>query len=246
MDSQIIILSITAASIALMHTIFGPDHYLPFVVLSKARKWSNIKTLWITILCGIGHVGSSVLIGFVGIALGVAVQKLNYFESVRGNIAGWLFITFGLVYAIWGLRKAYKNKPHTHSHFHLNGKKHDHEHTHFVEHSHLHSPGVEGKEVEITDYKKLTPWILFVIFVFGPCEPLIPLVMFPALRHSTMGVISVTTVFSTVTILTMTTIVLLMTTGMKFVKLDKLERYSHALAGFAIFFSGLAVQFLGL
>ena len=60
MNSQIFILSLTAASIALIHTIFGPDHYLPFVVLSKARKWSNLKTVWITILCGIGHVGSSV------------------------------------------------------------------------------------------------------------------------------------------------------------------------------------------
>jgi hypothetical protein len=246
MNSQIIVLSVTAASIALMHTIFGPDHYLPFVVLSKARKWNNFKTLWITILCGIGHVGSSVLIGFVGIALGVAVQKLNYFESVRGNIAGWLFISFGLLYAIWGLRRAFKNKPHTHSHFHLNGKKHAHEHTHFAGHSHVHLESAETENNEAIEYKKLTPWILFVIFVFGPCEPLIPLVMFPALRHSTMGVLSVTAVFGIVTILTMTTIVLLMTTGMKFVKLDKMERYSHALAGFAIFFSGLAVQFLGL
>jgi nickel/cobalt transporter (NicO) family protein len=246
MTSQIIILSLASASIALMHTIFGPDHYLPFVVLSKARKWTNLKTLWITILCGIGHVGSSVLIGFLGIALGIAVTKLNYFESVRGNIAGWLFIAFGLVYAIWGLRRAYKNKPHTHTHFHLNGKKHAHEHTHFVEHSHVHVQSPEAEDVEKIEYKRLTPWILFVIFVFGPCEPLIPLVMFPALQHSTLGVVSVTAVFSIVTILTMTTIVLLMTTGMKFVKLDKMERYSHALAGFAIFFSGLAVQFLGL
>ena len=246
MNSQIFILSLTAASIALIHTIFGPDHYLPFVVLSKARKWSNLKTVWITILCGIGHVGSSVLIGFIGIALGIAVEKLNYFESVRGSIAGWLFISFGLLYGIWGLRRAYRNQPHTHLHLHLNGKKHKHEHVHFKEHTHVHTSDGETSTDEATDYKKLTPWILFVIFVFGPCEPLIPLVMFPAMRHSTLGVISVTSVFGIVTILTMTSIVLLMTSGLRFVKLDKMERYSHALAGLTIFVSGLAVQFLGL
>ena len=245
MNSQIAILSLTAASIAFMHTIFGPDHYLPFVVLSKARKWSNIKTIWITILCGIGHVGSSILIGLIGIAAGVALSKLQYFESLRGNIAGWLFIGFGLAYAVWGLRRALKNKTHTHAHFHLNGKKHVHEHTHYVEHAHLHT-GENDEPTDKVDYKSLTPWILFVIFVLGPCEPLIPLVMFPALEHSTLGVVSVSVVFGIVTILTMTTIVVLMTTGISFVKLEKLEKYTHALAGSAIFLSGIAIQFLGL
>ena len=245
MNSQIAILSLTAASLGFFHTLLGPDHYLPFVVLSKARKWSKLKTIWITLLCGIGHVGSSVVIGFVGIAAGVALSKLEYFESMRGNIAGWLFIAFGLVYAVWGLRKALKNKPHTHAHFHLDGKKHVHEHTHFVEHAHPHSE-LSDDDSEKIAYKNLTPWILFVIFVFGPCEPLIPLLMFPALQQSVLGVVGVTAVFGIVTIATMTTIVLLMSTGMRFVKLDKLEKYTHALAGSAIFFSGMAIQFLGL
>lgn len=245
MNSQIAVLSLTAASIAFMHTIFGPDHYLPFVVLSKARRWSNLKTIWITILCGIGHVGSSILIGFIGIATGIALSKLQYFESLRGNIAGWLFIGFGLAYAVWGFRRALKNKTHTHAHFHLNGKKHVHEHTHFVEHAHIHT-GENDETNEKVDYKSLTPWILFVIFVLGPCEPLIPLVMFPALEHSTLGVITVSAVFGIVTIATMTTIVILMTTGISFVKLEKLEKYTHALAGSAIFLSGMAIQFLGL
>jgi hypothetical protein len=70
--------------------------------------------------------------------------------------------------------------------------------------------------------------------------------MFPALQHSVLGVVSVTTVFSLVTIATMTTIVLLTTTGISFVKLQKLEKYTHALAGSAIFFSGIAIQFMGL
>ena len=245
MNSEIAILSLTAASLGFMHTLLGPDHYLPFVVLSKARKWSKIKTIWITILCGIGHVGSSVLIGFIGIAAGVALSKLEAFESFRGNIAGCLFIGFGLAYAVWGLRRALNNKPHTHAHFHLNGKKHVHEHTHSVEHTHLHTDE-ETENNEKVKYKNLTPWILFVIFVFGPCEPLIPLLMFPALQHSVLGVVSVTAVFSLVTIATMTTIVLLTTTGISFVKLEKLEKYTHALAGSAIFFSGIAIQFMGL
>ncbi|MFZ4455995.1 MAG: sulfite exporter TauE/SafE family protein [Bacteroidales bacterium] len=245
MNTQLIILGLTAASLGFFHTLFGPDHYLPFVVLSKARKWSRAKTLWITALCGIGHVGSSVLIGFVGIAIGVELSKLEYFESFRGHIAGWLLIGFGLLYALWGLKKAFKNKPHTHSHFHFDGRTHTHVHTHFEEHTHFHSSVNEEYGGKIK-YKTLTPWLLFVIFVFGPCEPLIPLLMFPALQHSPLGVISVTFVFSIVTISTMLAVVLAMTRGLEFIKMEKFERYTHALAGGAIFFSGLAIQFWGL
>ncbi|GAG00740.1 unnamed protein product, partial [marine sediment metagenome] len=44
MSNELIALYITAASIGFIHTVFGPDHYLPFVVMSKARKWSLGKT----------------------------------------------------------------------------------------------------------------------------------------------------------------------------------------------------------
>lgn len=245
MNSEVYILALTTASIAFMHTILGPDHYLPFIVLSKARKWTKFKTIWITVLCGLGHVGSSIAIGFIGIAAGVALSKIQYFESIRGNIAGWLFIGFGLAYTLWGLRRAFKNKVHTHTHFHLNGNKHTHEHTHFEEHAHAHVIEDEA-QTEKVKYKNLTPWILFLIFVLGPCEPLIPMIMFPALKQDIAGVISVAVTFSTITILTMTTIVLLLSTGIKIINFGRLEKYTHALAGATIFFSGVAIQFLGL
>ena len=96
------------------------------------------KTLWITVLCGVGHVGSSVLLGFIGIALGMAVTKLVVVESFRGNLAAWALIAFGLVYFVWGMRRAWKNKPHQHSHFHADGHTHIHTHVHTEEHAHVH------------------------------------------------------------------------------------------------------------
>ena len=109
MTQELLILIITAASIGFFHTLFGPDHYLPFIVMAKARKWSLIKTAWITFLCGIGHIGSSVFLGLLGIALGVTVTKLEMLEAFRGNIAAWFLAAFGLAYFVWGLRKALKN-----------------------------------------------------------------------------------------------------------------------------------------
>jgi len=124
MSQEMIILLSTAAVLGFFHTLLGPDHYLPFIVMGKARQWSMAKTTWITVLCGMGHVASSVLLGFIGIALGMAVTKLVVVESFRGNLAAWALIAFGLVYFVWGMRRAWKNKPHQHSHFHTEGHTH--------------------------------------------------------------------------------------------------------------------------
>jgi len=98
--SELLILSVTAVTLGFVHTIVGPDHYVPFIAIAKARNWSNTKVLSIVSLCGVGHILSSVIIGLIGIALGITISSLKMFESSRGEIAGWLLIGFGLLYMI--------------------------------------------------------------------------------------------------------------------------------------------------
>ncbi len=95
-------------------------------------------TSWVTFLCGVGHILSSVLLGMLGIALGIAVTNLVTVESFRGEIAAWLLIGFGFAYMIWGIRRAIRNKPHSHTHIHQNCEAHSHLHTHHEEHLHVH------------------------------------------------------------------------------------------------------------
>jgi len=236
MSNEIVILAGTAATIGFVHTIFGPDHYLPFIVLSKARQWSRLKTAVITFLCGLGHVLSSIALGFIGIALGIAVFKLEAIESFRGELAAWLLIIFGFTYFVWGIHRAIRSRPHDHPHLHENQTTHLHPHTHTTDHSHIHT----------SKSGRLTPWILFTIFVFGPCEPLIPLIMYPAAKHNMMDVVLVASVFGVITISTMLTMVLGSFYGLSKLPLRKLEKYSHALAGLVIFLCGGAIKFLGL
>jgi nickel/cobalt transporter (NicO) family protein len=237
LNNETLFLILTAGSIGFVHTILGPDHYIPFIVLSKDRHWPMRKTMFITFLCGLGHVGSSLILGLAGIALGWSLTSLNIFESHRGDIAGWLLIGFGLVYMIWGIRRAVKNKPHTHFHRHNDGSLHRHEHRHIEEHTHVHA---EAGKVS------MTPWVLFIIFIFGPCEPLIPLVMYPAAEGNKAGLIGVVIVFSIVTVVTMMAVVSASVLGLKMIRFNFIEKYSNALAGAIILITGIAVQFLGL
>ena len=237
MSQELIILTITAVSVGFFHTLFGPDHYLPFVVMAKARKWSLIKTSCITFLCGVGHIGSSVLLGMIGVALGIAVTKLEFIESFRGNLAAWALIAFGLVYLVWGLRRVFKKQQHGRFLAYKDEVNQDSESINMEEH-----PYVNEKKGTMS----ITPWILFTIFVLGPCEPLIPILMYPAAKNSIFGLVWVTAVFGGVTILTMLGIVIISTLGISLIPVKQIEKYTHALAGGSICLCGMAIQFLGL
>jgi sulfite exporter TauE/SafE len=236
MSEELSILALSAAAIAFFHTMLGPDHYLPFIAMSRAQGWSLARTATITALCGAGHVLSAVLLGAVGIALGLAASFFEPLDEIRGSLAAWAFMSFGLVYLVWGLRQARKNAPHSHAHPHTDGHVHVHGHTHGDEHVHVHEEGAT----------RLTPWVVFVIFVLGPCEPMIPVVMYPAVKGSYSTLIAVTAIFGAVTITSMLAVVLGASLGLKSIPLRSWDRYSHALAGATLFLCGAAMQFFGL
>ena len=234
-DLQVVVLLATSAGF--MHTLIGPDHYLPFIMIGKARNWKLVRTLTLTLICGVGHILSSIILGLVGVFWGLGLEKLEFIETSRGNLAAWALIAFGLIYAVWGLRMARKKKTHTHMHQHNCGVVHTHEHDHLNDHSHIHATEKS---------KKITPWVLFIIFVLGPCEVLIPLMMYPAAKSSFGGILSVTLAFSFTTLLTMLTAVGLGSVGISFLPTKKIGLYTHTIAGTLIFFSGLAIQVLGI
>lgn len=235
MNAEMTMLTVSAAAIAFVHTILGPDHYLPFVAMARAKGWTLARALRITLLCGAGHLAGSVALGLAGIALGIELSSLTWLEGVRGNLAAWLLIGFGLAYTSWGLRQAQRNRRHTHWHHH-DGVTHLHEHDHHEDHAHVHEQ--QGPA------PSLTPWVLFVIFVLGPCEPLIPLLMYPAARVDAAGVIGVIAVFGAVTALTMLAAVAIGLQGLRVIRLGRFEQYGQALAGATVLACGLGIQFL--
>ncbi|MEH6549262.1 MAG: sulfite exporter TauE/SafE family protein [Pseudomonadales bacterium] len=238
MSPEIIVLISTAATIAFVHTLMGPDHYLPFVAMGKARGWSLRRMLAVAAVCGLGHIAGSIALGFVGIGLQLQLNSLEWFEGLRGDVAAWVLLAFGLVYMVWGLRKAFRNKSHSHSHRH-DGLVHSHDHSHQKEHTHVHDRAEGAKSTFV-------PWAIFIVFVLGPCEPLIPLLMYPAAKESVTGMVMVTGVFGLVTMLTMLGAVAIVGVGLNKIKLPRMERFGHAMAGATLASCGSAIVFLGL
>ncbi len=228
----------SAAGIAFLHTVLGPDHYLPFVVLGRSRGWTLSRTLWTTTVCGLGHVGSSLLLG-LGVAIGSwSVAGATGWEGLRGNLAAWLLIGFGTAYTIWGIKQITRRAVpgHSHAHAHGDGTVHDHGHDHREQHVHAHvfaadsGPGASRRS--------LIAWSLFVVFVLGPCEPLIPLVMLPASQRDAAMTLAVAAVFVLVTLLTMIVTVFALTRG--FDRVSQLGGWQHGKLGHVAAGSALA------
>lgn len=234
--NEMSVLVMSAATLGVIHTLLGPDHYLPFIVLSKARNWTRPRTLWITFIAGVGHVSGSVILGLIGIAMGLSLSRLEAIEANRGNIVGWMLIAFGLLYTAYGIYKYFKRGAHVHFPSFLRPKS--------IRHKDLHLHEADLKKDD--DAGRLTPWILFLIFVFGPCEVLIPMLVYPAAEQSGLGIFLVALVFGIATVGTMLLVVMLGYQGFSFIKLKGKEHRIHLFAGLVILLAGIGMQFMGL
>jgi sulfite exporter TauE/SafE len=231
-DTTLGILIGSAISIGFIHTLIGIDHSLPFVVLGRAQGWRLRKVLGLTFLCGLGHVLSSVILGGIGIGLGIAASRLEWVEGARGSLASWTLIAFGLVYAGWSIARHRRRQRHVHEH--SDGTVHTHEHVGLPHNHTTVNPAV------------VTGWSLFVIFVLGPCEPLIPLLIVPALSLGVWPTVLIASAFGVTTIATMMALVAVGHYGLQLAPMRRLEAHVHTLAGLAIAASGFAIKLFGI
>nr|MDO8116440.1 hypothetical protein [Candidatus Sigynarchaeota archaeon] len=187
-------------------------------------------------------------------------------------IFGFIYGTWGLYHGLKNKPHTHVH-PHLHDHVHEEGVIHehvqnkndngdyndDHDHVHEDVHEHVHEHAHEhihgGDHVHahhLQPYpasrsrKELTIWSLFIIFVLGPCEPLIPLVMFEAITFDWVGLVWVTFLFCIATIAVMMAFVLLASKSLMKLRVKFLEQYIHAIAGYLIAGSGLAIILFGI
>ncbi|MEW6455355.1 MAG: hypothetical protein AB1410_01395 [Acidobacteriota bacterium] len=102
---------------------------------------------------------------------------------------------------------------------------------------------VKEKHFDLTKNQILTFWSLFLIFIFGPCEPLIPL-MFLSYSYGIKGIITISILFSFFTISMMEILTFLSLRGIKLIPVQRIERWSHVSAGIIIIIIGIGIVFL--
>jgi hypothetical protein len=95
--------------LSVLHGII-PNHWLPVLAIGKKEKWDLAETTRVTIIAGLSHAASTVLIGvllaLIGAQLAVAV------ENFTAYIAPGLLVALGAFYIYQHSR---------HHHFHMHG-----------------------------------------------------------------------------------------------------------------------------
>lgn len=232
METELSFLLTTAVSVSVLHTISGPDHYIPFVAIGKSKGWKLPKIVLWTIVCGTAHIVASVFIASGGAALGFSLSKIDGLNDVRGGLASWAIFIFGILYFLYGLYDVSRNK--RHKHFDI----YDDDTVYVFEHDH--------KQMTYpTNRRKVTPWVLFLIFLLGPCEVLFPLLAYPAVEQSAFNMFLLIATFLFTTVSTMVSVVILIYYGFNFVKTEWLEKYITPISGLSIAGCGVGMVFLG-
>ena len=208
------LLALAAVTLGSLHTL-APDHWVPFAALARAQGWSRGRTARITALCGFGHVTVSALLGLLALVFGV--EMLRLVGERMEAVAGLLLIAFGLVYAVYGLRRA--------AGAHLHG----HHHAHY---DHVHEP------------RGMTPWAMFLLFSADPCVAVIP-ILFAAAPLGALRAAVVVGAYEIATIGTMVALVLPAAAAAKRVTGRWVEHYGDAAAGVVIASVGILVAAMG-
>jgi ABC-type nickel/cobalt efflux system permease component RcnA len=149
---------IGSSLLSISHALI-PHHWLPLALASKSENWSAKETAWITILIGLMHTFSTIIIGII---IGIIGYKLmNTFQSLENFLAPAVLIGLGIFFII-------KNfiRPEHHHH-------QDDEHEHNSHHHHDHTTHHHLSEEELkTISKKSRKAIISAIgtmMIFSPC-----------------------------------------------------------------------------
>jgi len=216
----LIALTAAAAAVGSLHSV-APDHWVPFAALARARRWSMPHTARITILCGLGHVTVSAILGVIALVTGL--KAVHAFGVRLEEHATLLLMAFGTTYMIWGLWRSFRRDPlaimHHHHHHHAPGHN-DHDHG-------------------------LTEWSLFTLFSLDPCVAVIPMIV-AASAGGWGAVAAVVVVYEAATIAAMIALVGVAVAGVRTLRFPFLDRYGDAVAGALIVTTGGVLAVLGL
>ncbi len=220
-----------AAIIAVMHAML-PSHWLSFVLMGRARKWSRSRTLMSVAAAGTGHVLLTAILGLLLARAGAAILRELPPWAEQAGIS-LVLVTLGAVFIVTNIR----GTGHIHLHLHVPGATHEHHHE--AEHDrvgHTHEP-----DGPLSRADKAAMGALVLGLVFSPCLDMLPLYVGCSGMNEWV-LVGISLLFLLITPPLMVLLVALSLSGLAQLKLAWLERYEGMLAGALMVVLGIALM----
>lgn len=170
-NTALVTVAATGFSVAFFHAVI-PTHWLPFVLVSRARGWSRAKTLGVAAFAGLGHVLLTTL-------LGLAIAWFGFQLNHRlGHLFPWLVGGFLFVVGLYYGWRQIRGKGLRHHH--LPGSRHQPGSScgHEEGGSHWEHELAESPLSQAERNKGVSDWAaaggLFVMLTLSPCETFLP------------------------------------------------------------------------
>ncbi len=229
-------LAATGFSVAFFHAAL-PTHWLPFVLVARARGWRERKTMGVAPAAGLGHVALTSMLGLVVAWLGFALDE--HFGEVFKWVAGGLLLVVGGYFAVRQLRGAgvmHHHLPGSHHHASETcGREETESH---LEHELRESPVVSEKT---GDWAAISG--LLVMLTLSPCEAFLP-VYLSGVEFGWRGFFVLSGILAAGTLGGMTLFTWLTLRGLERFDLKRIERYESGLLALVFSVLGLLMLFV--
>jgi nickel/cobalt exporter len=224
-DTALATVAITGFAVAFLHAAI-PTHWVPFVLVGKARGWSRMHTLAVTGAAGLGHV---LLTGLIGLAIAWFGFELE--ESIGHLLPIVTAAVLLSVSAYFGWRQ-WRGKGVCHHH--PPGSEHapsaECGHAHEGAHNHTHWDE-ELKDTPLVKEDRGN-WAaisgLFVMLTLSPCEGFLPIYL-TGVQFGWRGFWVLSAILAVATLGGMTLFTWLTLVGMDRFRLDRFERYESGM-----------------
>ena len=227
MEPTAVVFLAAACATAALHALI-PDHWLPFVLMGRTRKWSVGKTLGLASAGGLLHVCLAVALGVLTYRLGregaeAAARRLGETLEVLSSLG---LAAFGFFYGGYSWRRERRHHPPKNEHPGEEGAARDPRH----HHGHLLERWFGGD---------LTGWSLVVVIGVSPCALAFPVLLASAASLGISGVLLVATGWGVVTMLVTLSVTLIGSLSARKIDFPFLSRYGDLIGGILIALMGL-------
>jgi len=188
-----------------------PTHWLPFVLVGRAQRWSMGKTLSAVATAGLAHIATTAVVGGLIVAAGLALDQ--WIAGLLPNLSALLLFGFGSFYLIRALVR--RPAPATAS-----------------------GPTLDLAEPTVSHAAAF--WGLVAMLAISPGEVLLPIYMSSA-QEGVAALALLTLTFAIGTVLGMGVFTTLARAGASILRLERWSRYEGAVLGLALLALGLLV-----
>lgn len=234
-DTALASVAITGFAVAFLHAAI-PTHWVPFVLVGKARGWSRLHTLGVTALAGLGHV---LLTGLIGLAIAWFGFEL---EESLGHVLP--VVTAGVLIAValyfgwrqWSGKGVCHHHPPGSEHAPSAECGHEHEHDHAGTHWDAELKNTPLVKEDRGNWAAISG--LFVMLTLSPCEGFLPIYL-TGVQFGWRGFWVLSAILAVATLAGMTLFTWLTLVGMDRFRLDRFERYEAGMLSALFFVLGL-------